>query len=149
MLEFLPWSANIVLSNLISRPFFPPSSFVVLRVFHPLSRKSRFRFVAHCSLNFSSVPFPLRRASLAQLPVRNVSVSLRVARSTSRVSFASLSVERIALNAPLLFLLGTVCSTTLFALWAVCFTDFLQYAVFGVFCVGFVFRGIYLIGVCI
>ena len=71
---------------------------VSLRVFHQLSRKSRFRSVAHCSLDFSSVPFPLRRALLARLPVRYVSVSSRVPRSTSRVSFVSLRIERIALH---------------------------------------------------
>ena len=141
--EFLLWSANIVLSELNSRPFFPTVPF------RSFSRTSRFRSVAHCSLDFSSVPFPSRCALLARLSVRYVSVSSRVARSTSRVSFASLRVERIAFSAPLLFLSGTVCSTTLFALWVVCFTDCLQCAVFGVFCVGFVLRVLGLFGVCI
>ena len=128
---------------------FPPSRFVALRDFHPLSRTSRFRSVAHCSLDFSSVPFPLRRALLVRLPVRHVSVSSRVPRSTSRASFVSLCVERIAFSAPLLFLSGTGCSTTFSALWAVCFTDCLQCAVFGVFCVGFYLRGFDLFGVCL
>ena len=122
-------SANIVLP---ARSF-PPSRFVVLRFFRSLFRTSRFHSVAHGSLDFSSVPFLLRRALLARLPVRSVSVLSRVARSTSRVSFVSLRVERIAFSAPLLFLSGTVCSTTFSALWAVCFTDCLQCAVFGAF----------------
>ena len=80
LLEFLLWSANIVLSELISRPFSPTVPF------RSFSRTSRFRSVAHCSLDFSSVPFPSRRALLARLSVRNVSVSSRIARSTSRLS---------------------------------------------------------------
>ena len=134
LVEFLLWSANIVLSDLTSRSSFPTVPF---------------RFVARFSLALSYVPFPLRRALLARLLVRNISVLSRVARSTSRVSLVSRCVERIAFSAPLLFLSCTVCSTTFSALWAVCFTDCLQCAMFGVLCVGFNLRGFGLFGVCI
>ena len=145
---FFPWSANIVLSE----PHFPPVRsplyrFVALRVFRSTSRTSLFRSIAHCSLGFSSVPFPWRRALLARLPVHHIFVSSRVARSTSHVSFVSLCVERIAFSALLLFLSGTVCWTTFSALWVVCFTDRLQCALFGLPCVCFVLRGFGLFGV--
>ena len=147
LVEFSLRSAHIVLSELISRLFFPHHPvFVASRVARSTSRTSRFRYVAHCSLDFSSVPFPLFGALLARLPVRHVSVSSRDPRSISRVSFVSLRVERLAFSAPLLFLSGIVCSTTFSALWAVCFSDCLQCAVFGFFCVGFVLRGFGFLG---
>ena len=139
LVKFLLWSAIIVLSDLVSRPLFPhhPVSlrcaffarFPVRPVSVPphsawaTSRLSRFHCVARCSPDFPSVTFPFRRAFLARLPV---------------CPFVSPRIERIALSAPLLFWLGTVCSTTFSALWVVCFTDCLQCAVFGAFCVGFV-----------
>ena len=134
LVEFLLWSANIVFSDLISRASFSTVPF---------------RFVARFLLALAYVPFSLRCALLARLLVHNVSVSSRVVRSTSRVSLISLCIERIAFSAPLLFLSGTMCSTTFSALWAVCFTDYLQCALFGVFCVGFNLRGFDLFRVCI
>ena len=125
-------------SSLISRPFFPHHPvFVALRISRSTSRPSRFRSVAHCSLDFLYVPFSLRRALLAGLVVRHVSVLSRVARSSSCLSVSRHS-ERIAFSAAFLFLSGIVCSMTSSALWAVCFTDCLQCTVFGVFCFGFV-----------
>ena len=101
--EFLLWSANIVLSDIISHPFNPHrpvslhcaffaqllarSGSVPSRTSRSTSRLYRFRPVLRCSLEFPS----------------------RIARSTSRMSFVSLHVERIAFSAPLLFLSGTVC----------------------------------------
>ena len=133
LVEFLLWSAKIVLSDLISRPFFPQRH-VSLRC----------AFFARLP-----VPFPFRCAQLARLIAVPVSVSSSVARSNSRMSFVLLRVERIAFSAPHLFLSGTVCSTTISALWAVWFTDRLQCAVFGVLCAGFVLHGFGLFGVCI
>ena len=69
LVEFLLWSANIVLSDLISRPFFPTVPF---------------RCVARFSLAFPHVTFPFYRALLARLLFCPVSVASRVARSTSR-----------------------------------------------------------------
>ena len=147
--EFLLWSANIVLFDLSSRPLFPR---------HAVSLRCAF------FARPPSVPFSFRRTLLARLLVcpvsvasrvarptslRHVSVLWRVNRSPSHVFFVSLRVERIAFSAPLLFVSGTVCSTTFSALWAVCFTDRLQCAVFVVFCVGFNLRGFGFFGVCI
>ena len=71
LLEFLLWSANIFLSDLISRPFFPTVPF---------------RCVARFSPAFPHVLFPFRRALLARLLVCSVPVASRVARPTSRPS---------------------------------------------------------------
>ena len=130
-MNFLLWSANIVLS----KPHFPPvfsplPRFVALRVFRLNSHTSRFCSVAHCSLDFSPFPFLLRRGLLARLPVRHVSVLSHVARSTSCVSFVSLCVERIEFSAPLLLLSGTFVLDDLF-----CSSGGLFYRLFTVCCV--------------
>ena len=108
-----------VLSRAV-RPKFPPRPYRF-----PVSRFS----VPTVSLPVSSCvacsalpPRLLRRALLAQLPLCLLS---------------SLRAECIALSASLLFLSGTVGSTTFSVLWAVCFTDCLQCAVFVALCVEF------------
>ena len=78
---------------------FPVSRFSVPTVSLPISS---------CVAGSASPSRLLRRLLLARLPVRNVSVLSRVARSTSLVSLSSLRAECIALSAPLLFLSRTL-----------------------------------------